>query len=74
MDKDIEFYIEHEVRLRLSDIRHDTMMTDIQRFGADINEKFDKLDAKIDSRFMLLIGLILTSIALPVVMHSLGLV
>lgn len=58
-----EFYIEHETRIRI-----------LEHLAKDINRKLDNMDDKIDSRFMLLIGLILTSIILPVMLHAVKLV
>ncbi len=62
-----EQYIEHEVKLRVMKEVND------ERF-MKIEERLVKLEEKIDSRFLLLVGLIITSIVLPVVLHSLKLV
>jgi chromosome segregation ATPase len=64
-----EQYIEHEVQLRVLNSRND----DINRNFQTLQNQIDKLDSKIDSRFILLIGLIITSIVMPVVLHSLHL-
>lgn len=63
-----EQYIDHEKRIRI-----------LENLALDTNKKLDRLDDKIDSdkidsRFMLLIGLILTSIIMPVVLHAVRLV
>lgn len=62
-----EQYIEHEVKIRVMKEVND------ERF-LKIEERLVKLEEKIDSRFLLLVGLIITSIVLPVVLHSLKLV
>jgi regulator of sigma D len=62
-----EQYIEHEVKIRVMKEVND------ERF-LKIDEQIKKIEEKIDSRFLLLIGLIITSIVLPVVLHSLKLV
>lgn len=61
-----EQYIEHEVKLRVMKEVND------ERF-LKLDEQIKKIEEKIDSRFLLLIGLIITSIVLPVVLHSLKL-
>jgi hypothetical protein len=63
----VEQYIEHEVKLRVIKEVND------ERF-LKIDEHLKKVEEKIESRFLLLIGLIITSIVLPVVLHSLKLV
>lgn len=65
-----EQYIEHEVQIRVLNTRHDELHREFEK----IDQKFDKLDAKIESRSLLIIGLLITSIILPVVLHSLKLV
>jgi hypothetical protein len=62
-----EQYIEHEVKLRVMKEVND------ERF-LKLDEQIKKIEEKIDSRFLLLIGLIITSIVFPVVLHSLKLV
>jgi hypothetical protein len=63
----IEQYIEHEVKLRVIKEVND------ERF-LKIDEQIKKVEEKIESRFLLLIGLILTSIVVPIVLHALQLV
>ena len=58
-----EAYINHEVRIRV-----------IEELAKDIRDKMSKMDSKMNSQFMFIIGLILTSIILPVVLHKYGLV
>ncbi len=58
-----EYYIDHEVRIRI-----------MESLAKDTNNKLDRLEDKIEARFMLLIGLILASIIIPVLLHSLRLV
>jgi hypothetical protein len=65
-----EQYIEHEVQIRLLNAKHEDFRKEFESIG----RKFDKLDSKIESGFLLLVGLIITSIILPVVLHSLKLV
>lgn len=63
----VEQYIEHEVKLRVMKEVND------ERF-LKMDELIKKVEEKIESRFLLLVGLIITSIVLPVVLHSLKLV
>lgn len=63
MTTEAAHYIDHETRIRI-----------LENLAQDTNKKLDRLDDKIESRFMLLIGLILTSIILPVVLHAVKLV
>ena len=63
----VEQYIEHEVKIRVMNKVND------DRF-INIDERFNKLEEKLESRFLMLVSLIITSIILPVVLHSLKLV
>jgi len=58
-----EKYIDHEVRIRIQ-----------EQNAIELKNAIQNLDNKLDSRFMLLVGLIITSIILPVVLHALKLV
>ena len=69
-----EFYIEHETRLRILEKLASDTNKKLDRLAENANRQFDKLDAKIDSRFMLLIGLVLSSIIVPVMLHTYKLV
>ncbi len=62
-NKTLEQHIEHEVQIRVLNFKHD-----------DLYKKVEQLDSKIESRFLMLGGLIITSSILPVVLHSLKLV
>lgn len=57
-----ENFTDHEVRLRM-----------IEELNKEIRETINELEAKIDTRFLLVIGLIITSIVIPVVLHYLRL-
>ena len=63
LTKDQESYIEHEVQIRLLNFMH-----------TDLYKKFDSLESKLESRFLLLAGLIISSVIIPVVLHSFKLV
>lgn len=58
-----EKYIDHETRIRL-----------MEELNKRIESKFYKLETKIDSHFMWLIGLVFVSIITPVVLHAMKLV
>ena len=58
-----EKYIDHEVRIRIQ-----------EQNAIELKNAIQNLDNKLDSRFMLLVGLIIISIILPVVLHALKLV
>lgn len=88
LDSATEQYIEHEVKIRVLEAKHDEIYREFGKI-ADmfkkidhgfeltdklIDRKFELLDAKIESRTMLIVGLIITSIILPVVLHYLKLV
>lgn len=57
-----EDFIDHEIRLRM-----------LEEINKDVRETINELEAKIDTRFLLLIGLVTTSIIIPVVLHYLRL-
>ena len=69
-DISIEQYIEHEVKLRVLASKND----DMHKTFEAIDRRFDRLESKFESSFIMLVGLIITSIILPVVLHSLKLV
>jgi predicted mannosyl-3-phosphoglycerate phosphatase (HAD superfamily) len=70
MDIQHEQYIEHEVRLRVIE----THNTEIYQKFNKIDEKIDSLEEKFETRFLMLVGLVLTSIILPVFLHALRLI
>jgi hypothetical protein len=57
-----EAYINHEVRLRM-----------LEELNREIHDSINELEVKIDTRFLLIIGLVITSIFIPVVLHYLRL-
>jgi len=65
-----EQYIEHEVKLRVLESKN----SDIYQKFDNIDRRLDKLESKFEMGFIMLVGLIITSIVLPVVLHSLKLV
>ena len=65
-----EEYIEHEVKIRLLEAH----TTEIYKKFDKIDQRFDRLESKFETGFVMLVGLIITSIILPVVLHSLKLV
>ncbi len=66
----VEQYIEHEVKLRVLASKNEEVY---KKFDT-IDQRFDKFEQKFETRFLMLVGLIITSIILPVVLHSLKLV
>ena len=58
-----EDYVRHEVELRVLNFKNDVLY-----------QKVESLDSKLESRFLMLVALIITSIVVPVVLHSLKLV
>jgi hypothetical protein len=77
----VEQYIEHEVKLRvIKEVNDERFLKVDERFlkvdeeFKKIDQRFDKLESKFESGFLMLIGLVITSIILPVVLHSLKLV
>jgi len=63
--KDQEQYIEHEVQIRL----HDEKFQIIERDFDDMKSSIRHLDSKFDSQFKWIIGMFVSSIILPVVLH-----
>ena len=59
MNKETEHYIEHEVRLRL---HHELFL--------QIDKRFDKLESK----FNWTMGLIVTSIIIPIILHRFNMI
>lgn len=59
MNKETEQYIEHEVKIRLLEAHKD-----------DIYKRLEKADARIESRFLVIIGLLIGSFFAPAVLHS----
>jgi len=55
-------------------MNHETRISLVEHAIIRIENKIDKLESKLESRFIMLVGLIITSIILPVVLHSLKLV
>lgn len=66
----IEQYIEHEVKIRVLESKHDEIHKEFDK----IDHRLDRLESKFEMGFIMLVGLIITSIVLPVVLHSLKLV
>ena len=64
-----EKYIEQEVQIRLLKAHNNETYKKFDSIENRIEKIFDKLDSKIESRFILLGGLIITSILVPVVLH-----
>jgi hypothetical protein len=69
-----EQYIEHEVSLRVMKEVNDERYLKIDKEFSKIDQRFDRLESKFENGFLLIVGLIITSIILPVVLHSLNLV
>lgn len=76
LTKDQEQYIEHEVQLRLHDEKfkfidkkHEDNFQNIVRDFDDMKSTMRHLDSKFDSQFKWIIGMFVSSIILPVVLH-----
>lgn len=69
-----EQYIEHEVKLRVLKELNDERFLAVDAKFDNIDKRFDRLESKFETAFIMLVGLIITSIILPVVLHSLKLV
>lgn len=62
MQKDVENFVERETRLR-------AVEKEIENFHSKLNQ----LEDKMESRFMIIMGIIFTSIIIPVILHELNL-
>ncbi len=69
-----EQYVEHEVKIRVIQEMSDAHFTRIDETFRKIDQRFDKLESKFENGFIMLVGLIITSIVLPVVLHALKLI
>ena len=58
-----EQYIDHEVRIRIQ-----------EQNALDIKETLVNLEHKMHSNFIFVIGLIITSMIVPIILHSLHLI
>lgn len=70
MNEKTKEYIDHEVRLQLLE----RIAQSIESRFEKIDLKFDKLNSRIDTGFLWIIGLIITSMFIPVVLHALKLI
>ena len=76
LTKDQEQYIEHEVQLRLHaeqfkflDKKNDDKFQIIERDFDDMKTTMRHLDSKFDTQFKWIIGMFVSSIIIPVVLH-----
>lgn len=65
LTKEQEQYIEQEVKIRV----HDEKFQIIERDFDDIKSSVRHLDVKFDSQFKWIIGMFVSSIIIPVVLH-----
>lgn len=65
-----EQYIEHEVKIRVLESHNQEIYKKFDK----IDQRLDRLESKFEMGFIMLVGLIITSIVLSVVLHSLKLV
>ena len=63
-----ETHINHEVRLQ---VMEKTAITIDSRFDK-IDAHFDRLEGKMDAQFYTLVGVLLTSLILPILLKRLG--
>lgn len=68
--KETEHYIEHEVQIRLHDAKFNNIDGAIDRLDAKIDKSVDRLDNKLN----MIIGIIISSVAVPVALHLLKLI
>jgi len=59
MSKQQEIYIDHEVRLRSVEESYNKLIN-----------KIDRMDDRIHNNFLVIIGLLFTSIVIPVALHA----
>ncbi len=76
LTKDQEQYIEHEVQIRLhdekfklADKKHEDKFQIIERDLDDMKSTIRHLDGKFDSQFKWIIGMFVSSIIIPVILH-----
>jgi hypothetical protein len=63
MIKDTEFYIDHETRIRIQ-----------EQNAVEIKNALVNLENKMHSNFIFVIGLIITSMIVPIILHALKLI
>jgi hypothetical protein len=69
-DDTVEFYIDHETRIRILE----NLATDTNRKLDRVDERFDKLNSKIETMFIALVSIIVASFLIPVILHAFKLV
>jgi hypothetical protein len=73
MNKNPEFYIDHETRLRLVEQNCVDIKVALVNLDAKLDSKLTNIDNRIHSNLVLVIGIMIASIILPVVLHALKL-
>jgi hypothetical protein len=68
-----EDYINHEVRIRILEDIAKKIDKRFDNIESKIDAGMKSMDSKLESKFMMTIGLILTSIIIPVLLHYLSL-
>lgn len=76
LTKETEQYIEHEVQLRLhsqllaqNDDKHQERFSSIDRSIDKLESSIKYLESKFDSQFKWIIGMFVSSIVIPVILH-----
>lgn len=65
LTKDQEQFIEHEVKIRVHDEKFQIIERDLEEMKSTIRH----LDGKFDSQFKWIIGMFVSSIIIPVILH-----
>ncbi len=69
-----EQYIEHEVRIRIQEQNALEIKNALLHLENKIESRFSNMENKIHSNFIFVIGLIITSMIVPIVLHALKLI
>ena len=64
--KETEYYIEHEIKLRVLKEVNDERFLNIDKRFIDIDKRFDRLESK----FNWTIGFVITGIVVPILLHG----
>ena len=77
METTQEQYVEHEVKLRVqketSDIRFLSFELKFDKLEKKIDGMEARLESKIDKNFHIILGIFITAVLLPIVLHALRL-
>lgn len=74
MIKDTEFYIDHETRIRIQEQNALEIKKALIHLENKIESRFSHMENKIHTNFIFVIGLIITSMIVPIILHALKLI